>query len=172
MEWFTVHEKCWGNPPTRAFTRIIRNWKIKICILEGKYFFLVPGKQHLLLHFDNRIGRSLCRKICYKLGLHICMREEAPRRQRQHLLCLDRDLGLRVEKSNSFSGLINIKMQFLIEPAIPFIFAALQLVWMFLHYVWSLVPSLKTGEAVPKTTHKFTQNKHFRLQLENLTKAG
>lgn len=119
MEWFTVHEKCWGNPPTRAFTRIIRNWKIKICILEGKYFFLVPGKQHLLLHFDNRIGRSLCRKICYKLGLHICMREEAPRRQRQHLLCLDRDLGLRVEKSNSFSGLINIKMQFLIEPAIP-----------------------------------------------------
>lgn len=35
-------------------------------------------------------------------------------------LCLDQGLGLKVEKSNSFSGLINIKIQFLIESEISF----------------------------------------------------
>lgn len=90
-------------------------------------------------------------------------------------LCLDQGLGLRVEKLNSFSGLINIKMQFLIELEI-FIFRALQLVCIFLHHVSSLVPSLKPREAVPKAAHKFTQNKCFQekrgLQLEHLRKAG
>lgn len=91
-------------------------------------------------------------------------------------LCLDQGLGLRVEKLNSFSGLINIKMQFLIEPEISFIRVPLQLVCVFLHEGLSLVSSMKTREAVPKAVHKFTQNKCFwekgGLKLENLRKAG
>lgn len=46
-------------------------------------------------------------------------------------LCLDQFWGLWVEKLYSFSGLINIEMQFLIEPKSSFLLTPLLLACMF-----------------------------------------